>query len=168
MVGSRARFTAVAIFLLGVAVGALSLTAVQRGTGAVVHAQSAGCTSGSLNGTYGVLGLGYVPTGAVGSSSGAPVQLAAVLVVTADGAGSLSIGGFMNPSPVPGSYSVNPDCSFTLTITGPTTLPGPNGTALSIDNPTAHVLGVLVDGGKRFYVTTADPNHAQYFIGERQ
>jgi hypothetical protein len=156
----RARFSMVGIFVLGVAAGALSLTAFQRGAGPVARAQSAGCTDASFQGTYGVLAQGYSLTAADGSTLDAPIPRAAVLVVTVDGAGTVSIGGFMNPNPPTGSYAVNPDCSFTLTIAAP------NG--MNIGSGSAKALGVLVDGGRRFYVASTDPNNAQYFLGERQ
>lgn len=156
----RTRLIVVGVFVLGAAAGALGLTVLQRGTGPVAHAQSPGCTNASFNGAYGVLGRGSLLTGTGGSSLATPLQGVGVLVVTVDGAGTVSIGGFMNPNPVTGIYSVNPDCSFTLTITAST------GTSIGTGSSTA--LGVLVDGGKRFYVTTTDPNASQYFIGERQ
>jgi len=148
------------IFLVGAAIGALSLTALHRGAGTVVHAQSPACTNASLDGAYGVLAQGYVPAAAGGSSPAAPLPRAAVLVVTADGIGTISLGGFMNPSPATGTYNVNPDCSFTVTIAAP------SGVNIGISSSMA--LGVLVDGGKRFYVAKTDPNRSEAFIGQRQ
>lgn len=150
----------VAIFLLGVTVGVLSLTAPRRGAGPVAHAQSAGCTNATFKGMYGVLGQSYLPTGVGNSSSTAPLQLAGVFVATADGAGGLTLGGFMNPNPPTGTYTVNPDCSFSVTVVVP------EGQSIAIGSSAA--LGVLVDGGKRFYVASTDPSSPKYFIGERQ
>ena len=77
-----------------------------------------------------------------------------------DGVGGLTLGGFNGPMPVTGTYSVNADCTFTVSITAAGGVFG--------GDQTGRVLGVLVDGGKRFYVCSTDPSRNQFFIGERQ
>jgi hypothetical protein len=145
-----ARISVVTAFTLGMAFGVLGLVMFQHLVPRA-HAQSSTCTDATFTGSYGVLGQGYVPNG---SSQG---QLSAVFVVTADGAGNLTLGG---PNPPTGVYSVNPDCTFQITLTPPAAIEA------GIGNGSA--LGVLVNGGKRFYVAVADPSKPMVFTGERQ
>jgi hypothetical protein len=163
MTRSGALVGFVSVFLLGLGAGAFSHVAWPHTSTSMAHAQSVSCTNASLSGTYGVLAQGFASAG----DGGALVPHAGVLVVALDGAGGLTIGGFMNPSPVTGTYSVNPDCSFTLDLRPPDIM-APEGATVAGGNSSPHALGVLVDGGKRFFVTMANQDNAQYFIGERQ
>jgi hypothetical protein len=143
-----ARLRLVLVFVLGVVAAFGGLLAFQRLVPRA-QAQSTGCSNATFSGSYGVLAQGYFP----GSSS----QASAVFVATADGAGNLTLGG---PNPPTGTYSVGADCTFRVTLSSPAGVDtgGVNGPAL----------GVLVDGGKRFYATSPDPSNPGVFIGERQ
>jgi hypothetical protein len=76
-------------------------------------------------------------------------------VATADGAGNLTLGG----NPPTGTYSVIADCTFQVA------LHSPNG--VDVGTTSTPALGVLVDGGKRFYAAGPVPINP-VFIGKRQ
>src|SRR5579871_985944 len=85
-----------------------------------VHAQS-GCSLRSLRGAYGFTSIGFSSTTTRGT---AQFPVAAVGVVTFDGAGNASgsytasFNGKANPeSPYAGTYTINSDCSGLLTST---------------------------------------------------
>lgn len=156
------RLTLVGAFLLGAVLGALGVTGLHHGSSGLVHAQpapAAACSNATLSGSYGVLVQGYTLLGADGAPLAAPVPRAAINLVTADGAGNISRtgtvnnGGTIGPNTASGTYTVNSDCTFTVTYTSP--MP-------------AHVAGVLVNGGARAFVVSADPNPLVANTWERQ
>jgi hypothetical protein len=73
-----------------------------------------GCTLASLTGAYGVQRMGYTTQG----------RLTAVGITTFDGQGNslaterISRNGVVNVTQSPSAYTVNPDCSGTLTVNG--------------------------------------------------
>jgi hypothetical protein len=143
------RVSIAAVFALGLVLGSLGLLVFQRLTPSA-GAQTAACTNATFSGSYGVLAQSYMP-------GGSPSQVSAVFVATADGAGNLTLGG---PNPPTGTYTVNPDCTFRVTLNTPT--------GFDLGSGSAPALGVLVDGGKRFYITNQDPSNPEVFLGERQ
>jgi hypothetical protein len=145
------RFGMVCIFCCGAAAGILGLTALQRGLDPVAHAQTGGCMNTTFKGTYGVLAQGAAP----GDNGTVPVG--AVFVATADGAGNITLGG---PNPPMGTYSVNADCTFTVSLTP---LAG-----VAVGSGANSALGVLVDGGKRIFGASTNPSSPKTFIGERE
>jgi hypothetical protein len=135
-------------FMLGVAFASVGLLVVHRGAGWLAHAQSAGCSNATLSGSYGVLLSGFSLTDPDGTPLASPLPRGAANVVTADGAGNLSrigtgnVGGTVGPQPGTGTYTVNADCTFAVTINSPAV---------------SHVAGVLVHGGARAFAVNSDP-----------
>ena len=159
MMGIKSRLVLMGAFLLGTVFGALGLTVLHGRSSDHVRAQSV-CSNATLSGTYGALVSGYILAGSDGAPLAAPVPRFAINLLTADGAGNLTragtqnIGGTVSPNPGTGTYSVNPDCTFTVTY---------SSTAL-----VGHITGVLVAGGSRAFVISTDPTSASGVIWERQ
>lgn len=153
-------------FLLGTAVGALGLMTLHYGSAGRAHAQTApgmaACSNATLSGTYGALASGFTLTASDGTALAAPLPLVALNLLVADGAGNITRtgsnnrGGVVRPNPGTLSYTVNPDCTFTATITG-----APPGAAGSIS-------GALVDGGAKAFVISTDPAGVVAVTWERQ
>ncbi len=82
-----------------------------------------GCSLATLNGSYGFAGDGFITSGPVPASISAFTPVATVGVDTFDGAGHLSgsitvsFGGAIFSSPLSGTYTVNPDCTGSATVT---------------------------------------------------
>lgn len=156
---SLVGFTGAVLF--GAAIGALGWTTVHHSAGSLAHAQSAGCSNASLTGSYGQLAWGNALVGADGAPLAAPLPAAAIDVNVADGAGTITrtgmanTGGMLGPNSATGIYTVNPDCTFTITYTAPS-------------GAVTHNAGVLVAGGTRAFVITTDPARVVPMIWERQ
>jgi hypothetical protein len=161
----QVRIALIGVFLLGAACSAVGLLVLQRGTSGLAHAQSVtGCTNASLSGTYGANPVGYSLTAADGSPLAAPLPRASANLITVDGAGNFSrvgvtnVGGTVNlNNAAAGTYTVNPDCTFTYSPDRNAGLAG-----------TFHFFGVLVDGGKRAFAIETDPGVVLSVIWERQ
>jgi hypothetical protein len=108
----------------------------------LIRTYTYGCSVGSLSGSYGLIGSGFVETGTPATTQSVqPVTLFAV--VTFDGGGHIiqqtvapgsSLGNFQYT----GSYSVNANCAGTMTLTpiGSTTTTGTTtGTTTSTASP---------------------------------
>jgi hypothetical protein len=89
-----------------------------------VHAQEVdleGCSAATLHGRYGLTFSGYGTNGAVPAPITAFIPVAGVGLVTFDGNGNLSAsetvsnGGSVFPVNLPGNYTVNSDCTGSLT-----------------------------------------------------
>ena len=96
------------------------------GTLPKVHAQEEflhACSAATLNGRYGLTFSGYSTTGAVPALTSASIPVAGGGLVTFDGNGNLSasetvnLGGLILPVNVPGTYTVNSDCTGTFITT---------------------------------------------------
>ena len=89
-----------------------------------------------------------------------PAPLGEAAIASLNGAGSLSatptvnIGGLVLRLPVTGTYTVNPDCTGTVTIN--------TGLGLILHNAI-----VVIDGGKRFIGTETDPFEVVQTRGEK-
>jgi hypothetical protein len=97
---------------------------VPAGTLPKVHAQEVdleGCSAATLHGRYGLTFSGYGTNGAVPAPITAFIPVAGVGLVTFDGNGNLSAsetvsnGGSVFPVNLPGNYTVNSDCTGSLT-----------------------------------------------------
>ena len=97
---------------------------VPGGTLPKVHAQEVdleGCSAATLHGRYGLTFSGYGTNGAVPAPITAFIPVAGVGLVTFDGNGNLSAsetvsnGGSVFPVNLPGNYTVNSDCTGSLT-----------------------------------------------------
>ncbi len=159
MMGRRSRLVLTGACLVGAVFGSLGLTALHGRSSDHVRAQSA-CSNATLSGTYGALVSGYLLVGSDGTPLAAPVPRFAINLITADGegnitrAGTQNAGGTVSPNPGAGTYTVNADCTFTVTYAS---------TVL-----TAHLAGVLVAGGSKAFVISADANAVNGVTWERQ
>jgi hypothetical protein len=124
--------------------------ALPGGTLPKVHAQDVdleGCSAKTLNGGYGLTFSGYSTSGAVPAPINAFIPVAGEGLVTFDGNGNLSasetvnIGGHVVPVNLPGTYSVNSDCTGTLTTAN------------------AHLNLVIVRNGKEILAVNTDEGH---------
>ncbi len=156
---SLVGFTGAVLF--GAAMSALGWTALHHSANSLAHAQSAGCSNASLTGSYGQLAWGDALVGADGAPLAVPLPAAAIDVNVADGEGNLTRTGMANtgdtlgPNSAMGTYTVNPDCTFTITYTAPS-------------GAVTHNAGVLVAGGSRAFVITTDAPRVFQMIWERQ
>jgi hypothetical protein len=147
--------------LFGAALGVLGWTTLHHSTSSLAHAQSPGCSNASLAGSYGTLAWGNTLVGADGAPLAAPLPGGSIDVIVADGAGNITrmgtanSGGMVAPNSATATYTVNPDCTFTVTNT---VAPG----------VMTHNLGVLVAGGTRAFVITGDAARVVTVIWERQ
>src|SRR6266852_2823652 len=113
---------------IGTLVAVAALIALRAGfpsgTLPTVHAQEVdleGCSAATLHGRYGLTFSGYGTNGAVPAPITAFIPVAGVGLVTFDGNGNLSAaetvsnGGSVFPVNLPGNYTVNSDCTGSLT-----------------------------------------------------
>ena len=114
------------------------------GTLPKVHAQEdtpERCSVATLNGRYGLTFSGY------GTNGAAFIPAAGVGLVTFDGNGNLSaaetvsLGGLVHPVNLPGTYTVNSDCTGTLTTAN------------------AHLNLVIVRNGREILAVNTDQGH---------
>jgi len=139
-----------------VVLGTLVAVATAIGLGATfhggtlpkVHAQEIdleGCRAATLNGRYGLTFSGYSTNGAVPAPITAFIPSAGEGLVTFDGNGNLSaaetvsLGGLIHPVNLPGTYTVNSDCTGTLTTAN------------------AHLNLVIVRNGREILAINTDP-----------
>jgi hypothetical protein len=120
------------------------------GTLPKVHAQEVdlqGCSAATLNGRYGLTFRGLFTRGAVPAAINNFTPVAGGGLVTFDGNGNLSVaetvsvGGLVNPVNVPGTYTVNSDCTGTFT------------------NSHAHLNLVIVRNGREILAVNTDPGN---------
>ena len=123
---------------------------VPGGTLPKVHAQEVdleGCSAATLHGRYGLTFSGYGTNGAVPAPITAFIPVAGVGLVTFDGNGNLSAsetvsnGGSVFPVNLPGNYTVNSDCTGSLTTAN------------------AHLNLVIVRNGREILAVNTDPGH---------
>jgi hypothetical protein len=142
-----------------VAIGALIAVAVlialptyfPGGTLRKVHAQdeaSRACSANTLNGAYSLTFSGFTTNGAVPAPITAFIPISGVGLVTFEGNGNLSasetvsLGGQILPVNVPGTYTVNSDCTGSLTTSH------------------AHLNLVIVRNGKEISAVNTDHGNA--------
>jgi len=118
------------------------------GTLPKVHAQEdtpQPCSVSRLNGRYGLTFSGFTTNGAVPAPITAFLPVAGEGLVTFDGNGNLSaaetvsLGGLIQPVNLPGAYTVNSDCTGTLTTAN------------------AHLNLVIVRNGREILAINTDP-----------
>ena len=120
----RTRKLGLAVATVAVAVAVIATRAsLPSGTLPEVHAQeteSKTCSLSTLRGGYGISFHGLGTSGPVPAPINAFIPVAGVGLVTFDGNGNFSLaetvsfGGQILPLTVPGTYSVNPDCTGAL------------------------------------------------------
>jgi hypothetical protein len=120
------------------------------GTLPKVHAQDVdlqGCSAATLNGGYGLTFSGFSTNGAVPAPINAFIPVAGGGLVTFDGNGNLfasetvSLGGHVVPVNLAGTYTVNSDCTGTLTTAN------------------AHLNLVTTRNGKEILAVNTDQGH---------
>jgi len=141
-----------------VAIGTLVAVAALIGLGATfpgstlpkVHAQEVdleGCSAATLNGRYGLTFSGYSTNGAVPAPINAFIPVAGGGLVAFDGKGNLSasetvnLGGKILSVNLPGTYTVNSDCTGSLTTAN------------------AHLNLVIVRNGREILAVNTDQGH---------
>jgi len=149
--------TRVVVATLATLAVAVALTVLRAdfpgGTVPRVHAQEdirEGCSLETLNGGYGLAfhGFGLITNSAVPAPISAFTPVAGGGIATFDGNGNLSIsetvslGGQILPLTLPGTYTVNPDCTGSLTA-------GSGFTAV-------HLNLVIVRNGREILAVNAD------------
>jgi hypothetical protein len=121
-----------------------------RGTLPKVHAQEVdlqGCSAATLYGRFGLTFSGYSTIGAVPALITSSIPVAGGGLVTFDGNGNLSasetvnLGGKILPVNLPGTYTVNTDCTGSLTTAN------------------AHLNLVIVRNGREILAVNTDPGH---------
>jgi hypothetical protein len=121
-----------------------------RGTLPKVHAQEVdlqGCSAATLYGRFGLTFSGYSTIGAVPALITSSIPVAGGGLVTFDGNGNLSasetvnLGGKILPVNLPGTYTVNTDCTGSLTTAN------------------AHLNLVIVRNGREILGVNTDPGH---------
>lgn len=147
------------VTILGFAIANLPGQRVAGLANPVVQADG-GCSVASLNGPYGLEGQGTVlPGGPI--SVPAPVPFGEVIIATFNGAGTffgsaaVNVGGVvLNPVTFTGTYTVNPDCTGTITVN------------LSLGF-SLHNAIVVLGGSHRLIATDTDPFEVVQRRGER-
>jgi len=146
-----------AIFALVVLAGMLVLAIISKNRVPAVHA-SPGCTVATLTGNYGFVSINsffsrtstsrFLPSGDVG-------------LITFDGGGNLSTtftdsanGSITTFTAIPGTYTVNSDCTGSTTLTGP--------------GFTVHIQMVIVNGGTEVLSMMTDPGSTSTFDLKKQ
>jgi hypothetical protein len=134
-------------------IAAVALVSIRNafpgGTLPKVHAQEVhtGCNLETLNGRYGLTFNGFFTRGAVPAAITAFTPVTGGGVVTFDGNGNLSasevvsIGGQVIPVNLPGTYTVNSDCTGSFTT------------------PAAHLNLVIVHNGREILAVNTDPGN---------
>jgi hypothetical protein len=121
-----------------------------RGTLPKVHAQEVdlqGCSAATLYGRFGLTFSGYSTIGTVPALITSSIPVAGGGLVTFDGNGNLSasetvnLGGKILPVNLPGTYTVNTDCTGSLTTAN------------------AHLNLVIVRNGREILAVNTDPGH---------
>jgi len=157
MTSRNARILVISAFLLGAVFGASGVIAIRSGMTGVAHAQAVptggGCNNGSLYGAYGLKVQGYALAAPDGTPLASPAPLDVIGAVTADGSGGTSgvstvdVAGVVQQGSSTGTYSVNANCTVTMTVSTKSGL-------------TLHLAGVLVDNNNKGYFMDADPGRS--------
>jgi hypothetical protein len=147
--------------LAGLAILAVLLSVTSKHTMWAVHASS-GCSLGTLTGSYGLTQTGFFNFPEKGGGGYAPT--ADVGLATFDGAGNFTAnftdstnGKITTGLSAPGTYTVNSDCTGTLTIVNVTS-PGEN----------APYTTVIVGGGTELMAIAAKNEATQTIIAKKQ
>jgi hypothetical protein len=107
------------------------------------------CSAATLDGTYALTFSGFSTGGPVPAAINAFIPVAGAGLVTFDGNGNLSasetvsIGGLITPVNVPGTYTVNSDCTGTF-----------------ITTPNAHLNLVILRHGREIQAVNTVPGNA--------
>ncbi|HUA20023.1 MAG TPA: hypothetical protein VMB25_14845 [Bryobacteraceae bacterium] len=121
-------------------------------------ADNVGCSVGSLYGTFADKDTGVIITG----PNTAPLPFAGVNAITFDGSGNMTatgfgtVGGSGAPQTESGTYTVNPDCTGTYTVT------------INPGAITVHAFFVIDDGLNELQIIITDPGNVITCVARRQ
>lgn len=127
-------------------------------TPAAKAASDKGCSNASLSGSFADKDTGYV----IPSANAAPIPFAGVNVIAFDGNGKMTatgfgvVGGSGGPQTETGTYTVNPDCTGTYTVTI-----NPGGLV-------AHAYFVIDDTLNELQIVITDPGTVITCVARRQ
>ena len=119
-------------------------------------ADNKGCSSATLKGTFADRDSGWI----FPAPNTAPLQFAGVNVDTFDGNGNMtttgtaSVAGTVMPGTAKGTYTVNPDCTGTYTVSSP--------------GLTVHAFFVIDDSGNELQIVITDPGTVILCVARRQ
>jgi len=134
----------------------VAITALALATSPTAKADDKGCSNATLQGTF-----AYTSTGFITAPPAIAGPFAETGKQTFDGRGgttaavTLSQNGNILPVTITGTYTVNPDCTGTMTL------------QVSPIDVTVHVLFVIDDGGNGFQAIETDPGFVITRIGRR-
>ena len=137
--------------------GVLALTAIALSASPAAKASNLGCSVASLNGTFADKDVGFLT-----APNSAPTPFAGVNDITFDGQGNMtatgfgSVGGSTGPQTEEGTYTVNPDCTGTYTVTI-----NPGGLA-------AHAWFVIDDTLRELQIIVTDPGTVITCVARKQ
>jgi len=133
-----------------------AVTALALSVAPTAKADDKGCSNASLQGTY-----AYTSTGFITAPPAMAGPFAETGAQTFDGKGAttataaLSQNGLIVPVTIIGTYTINPDCTGTLTL------------QVSPGNITVHIFLVINDSGNGFQAIETDPGFVITLSGRR-
>jgi hypothetical protein len=133
-----------------------TVTALALSIAPSAKADNKGCSTATLQGTFADRDSGWIFPG----PNAAPLQFAGVGVDTFDGNGNMttsgtaSVAGMVAPSTGKGTYTVNPDCTGTYTVSSP--------------GLTVHAFFVIDDSGNELQIVITDPGTVILCVARRQ
>jgi hypothetical protein len=136
-----------------------AITAVALGIAPTAKADNKGCSAITMKGTFAYTGKGTVTDPAPADIQGPIVEVG---TQTFDGNGGttstamISAGGMLIPLTITGTYTVNPDCTGTMTL------------QVAPFNATVHVFFVIDDTETGFQAMETDPGDLITRTGRRQ
>ena len=140
------------------------ITALAAGIAPTAQAADKGCSNAMLVGTFAYTNTGFFTAAASNLQAG---PFAGVGVETFDGNGGttattwVSINGNIFQATIKGTYSVNPDCTGTLTLV-------PSIVSPPVTLPPGQVFFVIDDNGDEFRAINIISGHVITTVGRRQ
>ena len=140
-------------------------TALALGVAPTARAGEKGCSNATLTGTFAYTNTGFFTAAAAPPAQAGPA--ASVGVETFDGNGGttatawVSVNGNISQVTIKGTYSVNPDCTGTLTLF-------PSIVSPPITVPPRQVFFVIDDNGNEFRAINIISGNVITTIGKRQ
>jgi hypothetical protein len=133
-----------------------ALAALALSIAPTARADNKGCTNATLKGSFSDRDTGWI----FPAPNAAPLQFAGVNVDTFDGngnmttAGTSTVAGTAMPGTSKGTYTVNPDCTGTYTVSSP--------------GLTVHAFFVIDESGDELQIVITDPGTVILCVARRQ